>query len=116
KNSKHISQNSTLYRKTNNAGGIEGGMTNGMPIIIRAAMKPIPTLRKPLHSVDINTKKPFKAAYERSDICAVPAAGVVGEAMTALVIADTFLEKFGGDSMAEVKRNYNSYLSYLSKF
>ncbi|MBU4319481.1 MAG: chorismate synthase [Thermodesulfovibrionales bacterium] len=116
KNSKFKIQNSKFYRKTNNAGGIEGGMTNGMPIIIRAAMKPIPTLRKPLHSVDINTKKPFKAAYERSDICAVPAAGVVGEAMTALVIADTFLEKFGGDSMAEVKRNYNSYLSYLSKF
>jgi chorismate synthase len=105
-----------FFRKTNNAGGIEGGMTNGMPIIIRAAMKPIPTLRKPLHSVDINTKKPIKAAYERSDICAVPAAGVVGEAMTALVIADTFLEKFGGDSMVEVKRNYISYLSYLSKF
>ena len=105
-----------FYRKTNNAGGIEGGMTNGMPIIIRAAMKPIPTLRKPLCSVDITTKKPFKAAYERSDICAVPAAGVVGEAMTALVIAYTFLEKFGGDSMAEVKRNYNSYLKYLSKF
>jgi len=105
-----------FYRKTNNAGGIEGGMTNGMPVIIRAAMKPIPTLRKPLHSVDINTKKPIKAAYERSDICAVPAAGVVGEAMTALVIADTFLEKFGGDSMAEVKRNYNSYLKYISGF
>jgi chorismate synthase len=109
-------KSSEFYRKTNNAGGIEGGMTNGMPIIIRAAMKPIPTLRKPLHSVDINTKKPVKAAYERSDICAVPAAGVVGEAMTALVIADTFLEKFGGDSMSEVKRNYNSYLKYLSKF
>jgi chorismate synthase len=109
-------KSSEFYRKTNNAGGIEGGTTNGMPIIIRAAMKPIPTLRKPLHSVDINTKKPTIAAYERSDICAVPAAGVVGEAMTALVIADTFLEKFGGDSLSEVKRNYNSYLSYLSKF
>ncbi|MCX5717111.1 MAG: chorismate synthase [Nitrospirae bacterium] len=109
-------KSSKFYRKTNNAGGIEGGMTNGMPIIIRAAMKPIPTLRKPLCSVDITTKKPFKAAYERSDICAVPAAGVVGEAMTALVIADAFLEKFGGDCMAEVKRNYNSYLKYLSKF
>jgi len=109
-------KSSEFYRKTNNAGGIEGGMTNGMPIIIRAAMKPIPTLRKPLHSVDINTKKPIKAAYERSDICAVPAAGVVGEAMTALVIADAFLEKFGGDSMVEVKRNYTSYLKYLSKF
>ncbi|RJQ40490.1 MAG: chorismate synthase [Nitrospiraceae bacterium] len=105
-----------FYRKTNNAGGIEGGMTNGMPVIIIAAMKPIPTLRKPLSSVDINTKKPVKAAYERSDICAVPAAGVVGEAMTALVIAGAFLEKFGGDSILEVKRNYNSYLNYLSKF
>ena len=105
-----------FYRKTNNAGGIEGGMTNGMPIIIRAAMKPIPTLRKPLHSVDVNTKKALKAAYERSDICAVPAAGVVGEAMTALVIADAFLEKFGGDSMTEVKRNYQGYLENLRRF
>ncbi len=105
-----------FYRKTNNAGGIEGGMTNGMPIMLRAAMKPIPTLRKPLRSVDIISKKPFKAAYERSDVCAVPAAGVVGEAMAALVMADAFLEKFGGDSIAEVKGNYNSYLKYLSKF
>ncbi|MCE5195025.1 MAG: chorismate synthase [Nitrospiraceae bacterium] len=105
-----------FYRKTNNAGGIEGGMTNGMSLIIRAAMKPIPTLRKPLSSVDIITKKTFKAAYERSDVCAVPAAGVVSEAMTALVIADAFLEKFGGDSLSEVKRNYNSYLKQLSNF
>ncbi|MBI4684222.1 MAG: chorismate synthase [Nitrospirae bacterium] len=109
-------KSSKFYRKTNNAGGIEGGMTNGMPIIIRAAMKPIPTLRKPLTSVDIITKKPFKAAYERSDVCAVPAAGVVGEAMAALIIADAFVEKFGGDSMAEIKRNYNSYIRYISKF
>jgi len=109
-------KSSRFYRKTNNAGGIEGGMTNGMPIIIRAAMKPIPTLRRPLQSVDINTKKPIRAAYERSDVCAVPAAGVVGEAMTALAIAEAFLEKFNGDSMSEVKRNYNSYLKYLSKF
>lgn len=105
-----------FFRKTNNAGGIEGGMTNGMPIILRAVMKPIPTLKKSLSSVGINTKKPFKAAYERSDVCAVPAAGVVGEAMAALVVADAFLEKFGGDSMTEVKRNYNSYLKYLAKF
>ncbi len=108
--------NPGFYRKTNNAGGIEGGMTNGMPIIIKAAMKPIPTLRNPLSSVDIITKKPFKAAYERSDVCAVPAAGVVGEAMTALVIADVFLEKFGGDSMVEVKRNYKGYLENLRRF
>ncbi len=98
-----------FYRKTNNAGGIEGGMTNGMPIILRAAMKPIPTLRRPLRSVDIVTMKPVEAAYERSDICAVPAAGVVGEAMVALTIADAFLEKFGGDSMDEVRRNFNAY-------
>jgi chorismate synthase len=105
-----------FYRKTNNAGGLEGGMTNGMPVIIKVGMKPIPTLRTPLMSVDINTKKPFSAAYERSDVCAVPAAAVVGEAMAALIIADAFLEKFGGDSRAEVARNYHSYLSYLSTF
>ena len=103
-------------RKTNNAGGIEGGMTNGMPVVIRVGMKPIPTLRKPLMSVDINTKKPFSAAYERSDVCAVPAAGVVGEAMAALVIADAFLEKFGGDSQKEVRRNFDSYIAYLKEF
>ena len=105
-----------FYRKTNNAGGIEGGMSNGMPIILRAVMKPIPTLRRPLMSVDIRTKKAFEAAYERSDVCAVPAASVVAEAMTALVLADAFLEKFGGDSEREVKRNHRAYLSYLSSF
>jgi chorismate synthase len=105
-----------IYRKTNNAGGIEGGMANGMPIILRAAMKPIPTLRKPLRSVDILTKNPVRAAYERSDICAVPAASVIGEAMTALTIADAFLEKFGGDSIAEIKRNYKSYVEYVKRF
>jgi chorismate synthase len=104
-----------FYRKTNYAGGIEGGMTNGMPIIMRAAMKPIPTLRRPLQSVDIITKKPVEAAYERSDICAVPAAGVIGEAMIALIIADAFLEKFGGDSITETKRNYDSYIEYIKK-
>jgi chorismate synthase len=105
-----------FYRKTNFAGGIEGGMTNGMPIILRAAMKPIPTQRNPLRSVDITTKKSVLAAYERSDICAVPAAGVIGEAMIALTIADAFLGKFGGDSLKEVKRNYRSYLRYLHSF
>lgn len=107
---------SRFYRKTNNAGGIEGGISNGMPIVIRAAMKPIPTLRSPLSSVDIITKKKFKATYERSDVCAVPAASVIGEAVTALVIADSFLEKFGGDSMEEIKRNYNGYLKQISRF
>jgi chorismate synthase len=116
KNSKFKVQSSRFYRKTNYAGGIEGGMTNGMPIILRAAMKPIPTQRKPLQSVDIITKKPVKAAYERSDICAVPAAGVIGESMVALTVADAFLEKFGGDSIAETTRNYNSYIKYLKNF
>jgi chorismate synthase len=105
-----------FYRKTNNAGGIEGGMSNGMPIIVRAAMKPIPTLKCPLSSVDINTKERFKAAYERSDVCAVPAASVIGEAVTALVIADSFLEKFGGDSIGEIKRNYKGYLKQIREF
>jgi chorismate synthase len=105
-----------FYRKTNNAGGIEGGMSNGMPVIIKAAMKPIPTLRRPLMSVDIRTKKPFGAAYERSDVCAVPAAAVVAEAMIALVLADVFMRKFGGDSEKQVRRNYKSYISYLNSF
>ena len=105
-----------FYRKTNNAGGIEGGVSSGMPIVVRAAMKPIPTLRSPLSSVDINTKKKFAAAYERSDVCAVPAASVIGEAVTAIAIADSFLDKFGGDSMEEIKRNYKGYLKQLEKF
>ncbi|MBI5101020.1 MAG: chorismate synthase [Nitrospirae bacterium] len=105
-----------FYRKTNNAGGIEGGMSNGMPLIIRAVMKPIPTLRRPLMSVDLKTKRPFEAAYERSDTCAVPAAAVVAEAMSALVAADAFLEKFGGDSMKETGRNYSSYVKYLRDY
>ncbi|MBI5663841.1 MAG: chorismate synthase [Nitrospirae bacterium] len=105
-----------FYRKTNNAGGIEGGMSNGMPIILRAAMKPIPTLKTPLSSIDINTKKKFLAAYERSDTCAVPAASVIGEAVTALVIADCFLDKFGGDSIEEIKRNYSGYLKQIREF
>lgn len=109
-------QKTAFYRKTNNAGGIEGGMSNGMPLLIRAGMKPIPTLRRPLNSVDIVSKEPFEAAYERSDVCAVPAASVIGEAMTVLVIADAFLEKFGGDSMEEVTENYMAYLEYVKKF
>ena len=105
-----------FYRKTNNAGGIEGGMSNGEPILLRAAMKPIPTLYKPLRSVDINTKGFFQASVERSDICAVPAASVIGEAVVALEIANVFLEKFGGDSLDEIKRNYRGYLDYLRRF
>ncbi|HZV47037.1 MAG TPA: chorismate synthase [Thermodesulfovibrionales bacterium] len=104
------------YRKTNNAGGMEAGMTDGMPIILRAAMKPIPTLRRPLRSIDITTKKPVEAAYERSDICAVPAAGVIGEAMVALTITEAFLEKFGGDSMKEIQQHYDSYVRHIKEF
>jgi chorismate synthase len=107
---------SGFYRKTNHAGGVEGGMTNGMPVVVRAAMKPIPTLRKPLSSVDIITKEPFEAAYERSDACAVPAAAIVGEAMAAIVIADAFLDKFSGDSIGETRRNLESYREYLRHF
>jgi chorismate synthase len=105
-----------FYRKTNNTGGIEGGMTNGMPLIIRSVMKPIPTQKKPLRSVDIASKEVVEAAYERSDVCAVPAAGVIAESMVALVLADAFLEKFGGDSIREIKRNYRSYQKYIKGF
>jgi len=108
-------ESGSFFRKTNNAGGIEGGMTNGMPIILRAAMKPIPTQRKPLRSVDMITKKAVEAAYERSDICAVPAVGVVAEAMVALTLADAFLEKFGGDSVSETKRNFHSYIKHITR-
>lgn len=99
-----------FYRKTNNAGGIEGGMSNGEPIILRAVMKPIPTLEKPLKSVDILTKEQTKACKQRSDICAVPSAAVVGEAMVSYEIANSFLEKFGGDSLTEIKKNYKNYI------
>ena len=105
-----------FHRKTNNAGGIEGGISNGEEITVRAAMKPIPTLYKPLQSVDIDTKEPFEATVERSDVCAVPAAAVVAEAVVAIEIAGAFLEKFGGDSMEEIWRNYEGYNEYLRTF
>jgi chorismate synthase len=105
-----------FYRKTNNAGGIEGGMSSGENIVLRAAMKPIPTLRKPLSSVDILSKKPFPAAKERSDTCAVPAAGVIGEAVVAFELSQAMLEKFGGDSLEEVKRNYAGYMEQVGEF
>lgn len=104
-----------FYRKTNNAGGIEGGMSNGMPIVLHAVMKPIPTLRKkPLKSVDLITKSPIEAAYERSDTCAVPSCSIIAESMMAIVLADAFLNKFGGDSIDEIKANYYNYMKYLS--
>lgn len=104
-----------LARGSNRAGGLEGGVTTGEPLLVRGAMKPISTLRKPLASVDLRDGSVASAAVERSDVCAVPAAAVVGEAMVALVLADAFLEKFGGDSMTEVQRNFDSYLAYLQE-
>lgn len=106
-------QNPQFYRITNHAGGLEGGMTNGMPLLIRAAMKPIPTLRRPLKSVNLITKEAIEAAYERSDVCAAPAASVIGEAMVALVLAQSYIEKFGGDSMKETLQNYMNYREHL---
>jgi len=101
------------YRTSNRAGGIEGGMSNGETIVLRAAMKPIPTLYKPLKSVDMQTHEPFEAAVERSDTCAVPAALVVAEAVVAIEIASAFLEKFGGDSLMEIARNVSGYREQL---
>ncbi len=95
-----------VSRKTNNAGGLEGGMTNGEMLILHAAMKPISTLANPLKSIDLRNRKPVNARYERSDVCAVPACSVVGEAVVAPVIANAFLEKFGGDSVGEIARHY----------
>lgn len=102
-----------FLRKTNMAGGIEGGISNGEIITLRAAMKPIPTLMKPLKSVELGSKKPFKASVERSDVCAVPAAGVVAEAAVACEIANAMIEKFGGDSIEEMKRNFHGYEKHL---
>ncbi len=104
------------YRSTNQAGGIEGGMSNGEDLVIRLAMKPIPTLAAALRSADIITKEQTTAAKERTDVCAVPAASIVGEAVTALVLAQSTAEKFGGDSMTEILRNYESYLEYTDEF
>ena len=103
-------------RQTNRAGGLEGGITNGQPIVVRVAMKPIATLYQPKNSVDIETKKPFEATVERSDICTVPAAGVVGEAVIAYEMANAMLEKFSGDSLDEMKRNFDAYLEYVKNF
>jgi chorismate synthase len=105
----HSGAVSAYHRTSNNAGGIEGGMSNGEPITLRAAMKPIPTLYKPLRSVDMKTHEPFEATVERSDTCAVPAALVVAEAVVAIEIAAAFLDKFGGDSLVEIRRNFTGY-------
>ncbi len=110
------SEKEGFFRLSNNLGGTEGGITNGMPVVVRVAMKPIPTLKNPLRSVDIDTKEELKAGKERTDITAVPAASVVGEAMLAIVLADALLEKFGGDFMEEVLERYRLYLEHVRDF
>jgi chorismate synthase len=103
-------------RKSNRAGGLEGGITNGEDVIVRGYLKPISTLRRPLETADLKTKETVKAAYERSDVCVVPAAGVAGEAMVAFVLAEAFLEKFGGDSLQETRRNFEGFQKQLDDF
>jgi len=103
-------------RSSNRAGGLEGGITNGEDVIVRGYLKPISTLRRALGTADMVTKEPVQAAYERSDWCVVPAAGVAGEAMVALVLADAFLQKFGGDSLAETRRNFDNYARQIVEF
>jgi chorismate synthase len=105
-----------FIRGSNNAGGLEGGITTGQPIVLRTAMKPISTLYNPKKSVDIITKQPVEATIERSDICTVPAAGVVGEAVVAFEMAVAVLEKFGGDTVEELRRNYDAYLDHIRRF
>jgi chorismate synthase len=103
-------------RKSNRAGGFEGGMTTGEPIVVRGVMKPISTLYKPLQSVDIDTKEVFTAQVERSDTCAVPAAGVIMENVVAWEVAQAFMEKFGGDSLEEIRSNLNNYLAQVKSY
>src|ERR1700694_3543574 len=103
-------------RGANRAGGLEGGITNGQDVIVRGMLKPISTLRRPLESVDLTTREPALAAYERSDVCVAPAAGVIGEAMVAIVLAQAFLEKFGGDSVGETRRNFDGYMEQVKNF
>lgn len=112
----YYEQGQGYYRKTNGAGGLEGGVTNGEVLVLRAAMKPIPTLMRPLASVDVNTKEAAAAARERSDVCAVPAASIVGKAAIAPVLANAVLEKFGGDNLAEIKTAWQHYLDYVRGF
>src|SRR5688572_33162723 len=103
-----------VRRRSNRAGGLEGGMTTGEPLVVRAAMKPISTLMKPLATVDVATGESAQATAERSDVTAVPAMGVIAEAMLAIVLAQALLEKFGGDSLREVRYNYDGYLSHIT--
>lgn len=110
------SEDRGYYRRTNNLGGFEGGMTTGMPVVVKAVMKPIPTLYKPLFSVDINTKEPFKATIERSDACAVPAASVVCEHMVAIEMARAILEKFPNDDFHELEEAVSKYKTRVSEY
>ena len=103
-------------RATNRAGGLEGGITNGEDVVVRGYLKPISTLRSPLATVDMRTKLPISAAYERSDVCVVPAGGVAGEAMVSVILAQAMIEKFGGDSLGETRRNFDGYLKQLKEF
>jgi chorismate synthase len=103
-------------RATNRAGGLEGGITNGEDVVVRGYLKPISTLRSPLGTVDMVTKKPISAAYERSDVCVVPAGGIAGEAMVSLVLAQAMIEKFGGDSLGEMRRNFDGYMRQVKEF
>ncbi len=105
-----------FFRGSNTAGGLEGGISNGQEIVVRGYLKPISTLRRPLESVDLSTREPASAAYERSDVAVVPAAGVIGEAMVALTMAQAFLEKFGGDSIDEIRRNFDGYIDQIRRF
>ncbi|HET9869889.1 MAG TPA: chorismate synthase, partial [bacterium] len=105
-----------FFHWTNHAGGLEGGMTNGEPVVVRVAKKPISTLKRPLRSVNIETKEVVKAAYERSDVCALPAASVIGESICAWVFADALLEKLGGDFMGEVLDRYRLYLKHVRAY
>lgn len=108
-----VYEGNSFQRLTNNAGGLEGGMTDGQPLIVRVAKKPISTVKKGLQSVDLKTKEAEKSTYQRSDVTAVPAAGVILEAVVAFVLADAMIEKFGGDSLRETKRNHDEYLKQL---
>ncbi len=105
----YYDENDHYYRSSNHAGGLEGGITNGVPVVVRVAMKPISTLMRPLDSVNMKSKEKVAAHVERSDVCAVPAASIIGEAIFALVLSNAFLEKFGGDSMQEIKESYERW-------
>ncbi|MFQ5696250.1 MAG: chorismate synthase, partial [Terriglobia bacterium] len=109
-------QKRRFTRPSNHGGGLEGGITNGEDVVVRGYLKPVSTLRRPLRSVDLESKKSVKAAYERSDVCVVPAAGVIGEAMVALTLAGAVREKFGGDTLAEARRNFAAYQQQLQDF